>query len=286
MEERRSKRYRSFVKRHPYCCYCGGTKATAEIDHAPPKNMFLGKARPDDFVFPACSDCNRRSSLSETVSTILFQAKPFDERYASEVNFVEVLRAVTRNAPDVIQEMFYSETRLVHKKLKLKREIGRSDFDLLSLGPVSRTYLYNFCAKMGLAAHYRRTGAIVPSTGIVISDVRIGPEFLTGNLPSIEISAAEIGTLKQGKWEVWDQFAYRSAETEAPHFGLYQFIFHNNVLITCFVYVDRQLLGAPYDDEQARFPGAVFRSAPSFTRSMIPKNIEGSFLPLIRVRVE
>jgi hypothetical protein len=281
----RSLRFRRFIQSHPYCCYCGGSNPTFEIDHAPPKIMFIGKARPDGFVFPACSDCNRASSLSEMVSAMLFRAKPFDKAYSEDPGFIELLRAITSNDRNIILEMFYNDSGLTKEKIKLKRTIGRSDFELMHIGPIVRTYLYNFCAKMGLAAHYHRTNLILPPSGIVVSDIRIGPEFIKGDLPNIEVPVAQIGTLQQGKWDVWDQFAFRSAQTEAPEYGLYQFVFHNNVLITCFVHANQKQLAAPWDEDQARFPGSIFLKPPAISSDKIPVDASASFRSIWKVEI-
>ncbi|MBM6579866.1 hypothetical protein ILT44_06705 [Microvirga sp. BT689] len=215
--------------------------------------------------------------MSEMVSTMLFRAKPFDKAYSEDPSLVELIRSISSNDKSIILEMFYNASGLTKEKIRLKKTIGRSDFELMHIGPIVRTYLYNFCAKMALAAHYHGTKLIVPPSGIVVSDVRIGPEFIKGELPDIDIPAAQVGTLQQGKWDVWDQFAYRAAQTESPDYGLYQFVFHHNVLITCFVHTDQKRLVAPWDEEQARFPGSIFLKPPPISSAKIPTDASASF---------
>ncbi|MBM6595843.1 hypothetical protein [Microvirga pudoricolor] len=280
----RSLKFKRFASKHPSCCYCGGVHDTTEIDHMPPRNMFEGKARPNDFVFPACADCNRLSSLSESVCTMLFRTKAFVNNNRTHDDELErVIRDVSRNDPDVLTEMFFHDPKLLRKKMLLQRELGTGDFDILAIGPITRTYIYNFCAKMGLAAHYKRTGLAVPRTGIVISDVRIGPEYIKGEVPDLNYLIEEEGTLRQGQWSVWNQFAYRFAQTEKPDIGLYQFIFHDNALVTCVICHDKNLISVEYPSELARTPGELFLSPGRFPDHRLPIKATGYMSNTLRL---
>lgn len=270
----RSRRFELFAARHPRCCYCGGGAQTAEIDHMPPKQMFIAKARPQGFEFPACSTCNRSSSLSESVACMLFRTKAFDDTDENASEMDAIIKRVAENASDVIQEMFFESPRLLNRKLKLYREFSRRDFEILNIGPIARTYLQNFAAKLGAACHYEHTGSIVPASGAIISDVRLGPEFWRGDYFPFEVDFVRAGTLMQGRrWSVDEQFAFRFAKSDSSRYGAYQAAFHENVVVTCIVVEDRSQLTKPAEGDNCRIPGALFRHPPRFDRNKIPLSI-------------
>ncbi len=56
-----------FLKLHPLCCFCGGTRAATTVDHVPPKACFPVGHWPEEFEFPACAACNNGTSKYDTI---------------------------------------------------------------------------------------------------------------------------------------------------------------------------------------------------------------------------
>lgn len=60
-----------FARRHPSCCFCGGSIRTETIDHQPPKILFPDKNRPKGLEFPACKVCNEQSRYADSLVGLL-----------------------------------------------------------------------------------------------------------------------------------------------------------------------------------------------------------------------
>ena len=89
------------------CVYCGGVVPSAEPDHMPPRILFSRKQRPNDLIFPSCSECNRGSAAIDTIIAWLGRSYPdaMDPKERDEVrslgsamglNFPEVASAFHR----------------------------------------------------------------------------------------------------------------------------------------------------------------------------------------------
>ena len=65
--EDRSEKFRS---EHPKCCLCGGVCNTEQVEHAPPKIMFVDKARPKGFEVPSCARCNNGSAQQDQIASM------------------------------------------------------------------------------------------------------------------------------------------------------------------------------------------------------------------------
>lgn len=60
-----------FARKHPYCCFCGGTTPTRTMDHQPPKILFPAKWRPQGLEFPACEACNAQSRQADSLVALV-----------------------------------------------------------------------------------------------------------------------------------------------------------------------------------------------------------------------
>jgi len=78
MAQRTSRKAR-FLKEHPLCCFCGGTRAATTLDHVPPKACFPLGLWPDEFESPSCTDCNNGTSKHDTIFGFCSMLLDFNE---------------------------------------------------------------------------------------------------------------------------------------------------------------------------------------------------------------
>jgi hypothetical protein len=64
---RKSSKKTRFLREHPYCCFCGGTRAATTLDHALPKACFPRDIWPEEFEFPSCNLRNNGTSKHDTI---------------------------------------------------------------------------------------------------------------------------------------------------------------------------------------------------------------------------
>lgn len=225
MGERRS-RFDGLLKREPRCIYC---KAPAtQVEHMPPRGMFRGKGRPKGLEFASCADCNNGTGPADLVAS--FIAKIDSEAGLDHWGLQENLRlksAMELRAPGVLEEIFGRGN--VQPELTRVNGILRSFVKFRLDGPLVRSHLNAFSAKLGMALYRQHVGQALPLEGMVLS-----LWFLNGGINSGIVDAAlsilPMGdTLKQGEKTVSDQFAYRFntdqrsilASFSAFHKGLY-----------------------------------------------------------------
>jgi hypothetical protein len=89
------------------CVYCGGVVVASEPDHMPPRILFSRKQRPNDLVFPSCSECNRSSAAIDTVISWLGRryGEPVHPTEREEVKSIGA--SMASNYPEVASA-FYS----------------------------------------------------------------------------------------------------------------------------------------------------------------------------------
>jgi len=78
MSQRASRKAR-FLREHPLCCFCGGTRSATTLDHVPPKACFPLGFWPEKFEFPACSRCNNGTSRHDTIFGFYSMLLDFNE---------------------------------------------------------------------------------------------------------------------------------------------------------------------------------------------------------------
>jgi hypothetical protein len=106
MRQKLSKKAR-FLKNHPFCCFCGGTRAATTLDHVPPKACFPVGFWPDEFEFPSCNLCNNGTSKYDTIFGLYSMLMDFNEanRTAADRARVEQLRhEIANRYPDALPD--------------------------------------------------------------------------------------------------------------------------------------------------------------------------------------
>src|ERR1700678_3270769 len=85
-----------FLADHPFCCFCGGTVASATIDHVPNKAFFANRDWPEGYEFPSCWNCQRGSRVSELVCAAVMRSAPAANDFVPD-EVAELLRGFSKN---------------------------------------------------------------------------------------------------------------------------------------------------------------------------------------------
>ena len=222
---------------HPICCYCGH-RPTETTDHCPPKIVFLNKDRPKGLEFPACEDCNKKSSTGDAVAALIFglTVNINPELVEHKVSAIKRFKTVQICAPEVIQEVLYNRPNRTFEK----REVSAVGLDpqkvkLFSVGPNTRRHLFNFSAKLTVAAYFNETQEICLPTTEILTHVSLNHQLLKHGLPELPILYEKISSLKQGIKDTTDQFSYAPVINREERVGHFKFQFNSNAIIHGFI---------------------------------------------------
>ena len=255
----KNKRKAVFLKQHPYCCICGGEKPATTIDHVPSKQIFRLKSRPEGLEFPACGQCNHSTGPHELVAALISrfsEDRPYKAEEEKELK--KLFTSVDKNRHGLLQEMFPSWQQQYDFD-KLNHPDKPQGWGVLNASsPMLNQSLQIFGAKLCLALHYEHTNMIVPKSGVIYVRWYSNYDRMTGKIPDSLISQLpEPRTLKQGKWNVRDQFEYSFVISEDEKLGIYFATFQKSFAICGFVSFERNII-QEFEEMKAHIPGESF----------------------------
>ena len=238
MGQQKQRRLR-FFSEHPICCFCGGEAAAEEIEHYPPKVMFIGKQRPAGFEFPACISCNRVTRKSDSVVSF-FAKYASANAFASsrQKEFEKDAIALAKYCPTTYDEILEGRygNRALERKLSAR---VKEKVSVITTGATQKKHLEVFAIKMTAAAFYQVTGKIAPAGTLFSIFQHTQVDFTQNQFPNELDNLGLFHTMSQGTWDVADQFAYRHSVTKEGDAGIFQFLFHKNLLISAFLFADK-----------------------------------------------
>lgn len=150
----------AFFQKHPLCCYCGGRRPAVERDHAPARIVFRGKHGPEEFEFPACSQCNRSSALSEQVTA--FYIRSIDQTYEvlNVAEYAKLISGIVNNAPEALPYQDRSKPPEPYTSFIAPGAEERT----VIIPKIAKDHLELFGTKMLYAMYYRVTESIASSS--------------------------------------------------------------------------------------------------------------------------
>ena len=219
----------------PYCIYCGGRILGDSVDHMPPRTIFDLRQRPKGLEFLACTACNAGGKKAEQiagfVSRLLY---PTRRTHEVDLELRKIFKMMVNNHRDVLVEMFPT----IEELLNFQRSYPTlQQFKALSVkGPLINAAMRTFAAKMALALHYRENRRVVPTTGAVIVRWFSNAQAFTNRIPpEIFQMVGSPDTLRQGKFEVRDQFMYASRSLPEGDVSAHYATFRLSFAINAFV---------------------------------------------------
>ncbi len=239
----------------PYCVFCGGETCGTTVDHLPPRIMFNQRHRPKGMEFLACEECNSSSSLDEQIVGLLCRMYPDAKTEEEQAEVRRLFQMISNNHPGLLEELRPSlrQRKAARKSQHLIPDDARGVFN--ANGPLLNHALSRFAAKMGLALHFHETGRIVPHTGLVTVRWYSNMEAFTGVIPDEFLR--RLGppkTLKQGKFEVPDQFLLSSMVSEKGLMSAHMATFRVSFAAVAFVAVDESAVHDRFSSNSFR-PG-------------------------------
>lgn len=249
-----SKRLRAFVRDHRYCCFCGGAEETTSIDNVPSRQMFLHRHRPQGLESPACQYCNKMTGAHEQFAAMLARTYPEPRTKEEASELKRLMRAVHRQAPQVLVEMMPSW----RQQYDVTSQFG-VDFSGGALnvsGPLVNTSIQIFGAKLVMALHYHCVGQIVPAAGGVAIKWFTNWDKVNDKVPASLFSLQGAPqTLQQGNWSVPEQFEYSWIVTDCKRMAHYVSTFRKSFLVAGLVHVDANELHRMFPEAPVRGPG-------------------------------
>ncbi|MEE8393721.1 MAG: hypothetical protein V3R66_05200 [Rhodospirillales bacterium] len=248
----------AFLRKHPYCCFCGGATPATTVDHVPSRQMFSLKRRPKGLEVPACNACNQATRQYEQVAAMLGRIYPDGPTHADRDEVGKIMHAVDRNAPGLIEEMMPS-IRQEHRFMRSKPSLPKDVAGVFNCGgPLLNRSIQSFGAKLGLALYYATTdGLIVPLEGGVAVQWYSNFAAATEGIPdSIFQLLGPPKTLTQGKWGVGEQFSYAFAIAENAKMAAYFATFRGSFAVVSWVCQDASGFDV-VDDIVVHRPGQV-----------------------------
>ena len=256
---RKSKRHVDFLKKHPFCCFCGGKEPATTIDHVPSKQVFRLKRRPEGLEFPACAQCNHSTGPHELVAALaarFMEKRPYNAEEEKELT--KLFTSVDRNRHGLLQEMMPSWQQQFDFDGLNHPEKPQGGGTTNAKGPMLNLSIQIFGAKLCKALHYEHTNKIVPRSGEVYIRWYSNYDRMKGNIPDSLINQLpEPKTLEQGRWNVSDQFNYSFFVTEDEEHGIYFATFQKSYAICGFVSVERNFF-TKLKGMKAHIPGESF----------------------------
>lgn len=241
--KRRKSITEKMLLKQPRCIFCGGSTPADTRDHVPPIAIFDGRQRPAGLEFSACSNCNSGSRNADEVASLLSRMFPDPVTPEQDKEMRRRFASVHRNNPGLLAELDPS----LQQRRRFRAARSRLPMQVHALnasGPLLNKEINIFAAKIGLALHYHLTNRIVPRLGGVAVRWFSNFEAATGNIPADFV--AKLGTpktLRQGRFEVSEQFMYSSLATEDGKMSAHWAGFRQSFAIAAFVSDDISNLG-------------------------------------------
>lgn len=234
----RIKRRNRFFEEHPYCCFCGGGVRATTIDHVPSKQFFTGKHRPAGLEFPACGPCNRETAGDEQVAALISRLYPDSTTEHEKQDIARIMNAVQRHRPEVLQEMWPSPDQVRSARAVSNKFPGATG--VLSVnGPHVNKSIETFGVKLFCALHYHHTGRALPLAGGIAIRWYSNVDAVEGKIPdSMFKLMGDPVTLKQGTFEVGEQFFYQTAVSDTGLISAHFAAFRQSFAILGFAHED------------------------------------------------
>lgn len=236
MNQKKLRRMR-FLAQYPICCFCGGARATEEIDHVPSRAIFNGRQWPEGFEFPACARCNHATQDDELVVAMLSRLYPDPSTDEEKRRSYALMRGIAERMPEVFVEMKpdLRSLRDAAKKYGLVPEEGETLASLPVLkvsGPLVNQAIGNFSRKLLCALHFKHTGNIVSKTDAMAfkwySNLQLATEAIPEMLTKLLNRTVEV---RRAKTSLDDQFKYFYAVTESNRMSAFLIFFHESFAI-------------------------------------------------------
>jgi len=235
MGEKRLRKQR-FFEEHPLCCFCGGETAATTEDHQPARVFFQGRQWPEGFVFPACEPCNKISSESEKLVSLLIHG---ESGSGDRSKYQNLIMSIRREHPDLISSMLprnANDTRRILRRKGISKPQGIAfrDIPIVSLdSDFWAPHFELFARKILLALHYQCFGEALSSNGKIDFWIHTNVDQVAGKFPKEIIELAQnLALPARQKAPLHEQFAVRWSVVPQHSTALFATAFHGRFFVS------------------------------------------------------
>jgi hypothetical protein len=240
----------------------------------PPVAMFVSRKRPSGFEFAACEECNRTTSAADLVASFFAR---LDRSYSGDKTLILEAQQrrdkVAQLAPGVLEELFRQD-----KASTIWRPehglVAKPFFKINVDGPTTKAYLTVFGAKLGMALYRQHVGHALPLHGGVHVNWYLNAGLAQSTAEGLLQKLPGLGWLRQGSFEVREQFAYRyNCDDRSVVAALAGF--HSNLHIFVIATCTPDLFGMPFSVPHSDFvqPGHLCSRFPRKVRPVQSKAV-------------
>jgi hypothetical protein len=203
------------IAQFPDCCFCGGERPSATREHMPPTSLFDAAHRPDGFVMPACSECNRGTSTADLTVALISRWGTAIGTLQEQEDHAKLAKRLLVQAP-FLRDEWFSIVGRPGESLRARQHLLRqgvnvpAEASLATIGPKTIAQLNLFAYKVVLGIYFNHFRRGLPKTGKVFAAWRTKEDFAKDGVPNIFFEMfAGYGTIAQGKWDERKTFEYR-----------------------------------------------------------------------------
>ncbi len=211
---KKKKQKEQFKRAHPHCCFCGGERPTEEWDHVPNRAMFTARQWwPEGYVFPACAECNDKTTRTEMIMAALISLADRSEGRQKEDNWKKKYEDLKRRYPNDVPKVM---SPLRKQKALAQRGIefpySLANFPLMET-PNMPAHGCDYLIKLFCAIYYKEVGKIFPKNGVIILNPLTNTDTLSERTQKafnyFNEALGFMSECKRNNRDLSDQFQYR-----------------------------------------------------------------------------
>ena len=216
-----------FALKHPICCLCG-TFPTVTRDHLPPRSVFINKAFPEEFIFPACEKCNVGTSVEDQIFVSLNLVFGFPDGGLPIDDMKRVVRGINHGVPQPLKDKLLS-----FLNPSVLPDVGESlSFEL---DTQMKAALSKIARKIAKAMHYKKTGGILKKGAILCAHVIPNSKFMDKSTQELFNLFPDLKDPHACTSVIGSQFIHGSKQVEGGSVIAYIFQIHRAVVFLCFI---------------------------------------------------
>jgi hypothetical protein len=254
-KKHRSQSRQAIIAGEPRCIYCPGPAES--VEHMPPRAMFRDSQRPGAMEYGVCFACNSGTRGSDAVATFIALLHPNNLEGSWQAEKVRKLISMIRaHASGVLEELSLHDKRRDEWARRPDSRLLQRFVRIEADGPRIHAYLSVFGAKLAMALYREHVGVALPLGAAVWSQFALNggmtPKILNDRVKLLPVRE----TLRQGRKNVGDQFAYRyNCDARTTLAAVVQF--HLGLWFTIFASSDQRIIELFYKPEFTQLPASV-----------------------------
>jgi hypothetical protein len=271
VKRRKSRAREAIIAAERRCVYCSASAET--VEHMPPRAMFRDSLRPSDMEYGACEDCNGGTRGSDAVAAIFARVHPNNGDESWQNAELRKLRpAVEKFAPGVLEEIGNPYKSRISWIPRPNSGLRQRVVLVSASGPLVKAHLTVFGAKLGMALYREHIGEALPLDGAVWCQFALNAGMTQKDLEERIKILPGYETLRQGKKNVADQFAYRfNTDERTVVAAVIQF--HRSLWYTIFASSDQRIIELFAKPEFLKLPASAMIK-PGSLLDLLPTTVQ------------